>query len=122
MPRHEDFSAAEITKFEAKMKNFDVLKYIWDKKEQHRKEGYTEDSAWHITTAEAEKDLGRFGLYVLMVLERIGYITTTYTKPIRKVYIKPKTRIKSIRRIQFYRKAKRFMAKIFSMKIKNNGK
>ena len=71
-----DFTDAEKAEFKERAKNFSFLKYIWKKQ--------------IFTDTEVEKDLGRFGLFMLQRFERMGYVTTTITEPIITLHFREK--------------------------------
>ena len=60
------FSDEEIKEFQKKFKTFDSLKWLYEKNRNHQE----------ISDKEAEKEFGRFGLYMLRVLALMGYLDT----------------------------------------------
>ena len=78
MPLHK-FSNREREKYAAMDEHVKVnmLQYLWDKQQQHIKNGYTKES-FCITDAELVKDFQkygpRYGLWVAEKLLAIGYL------------------------------------------------
>lgn len=70
----------ELKSFREKYAHFNTAEYLDRKIKEHVKKGYTEES-FCITDSELEKDLGRFGLFIIRCLGSIGYAEHVYCKP-----------------------------------------